>query len=362
MKYLNFQFPYYLFALASAFLIAGCSSSRSLSDISEQEQSIEADYSIVYLIHGDADYLYHDSLGTARQADEKVLAEAVRVGEQAENGEVLIFHQRPERKVLWFFPRKDRQFLHYRHGELVERKRYSPSAKTGSGVFSAETRLYKDYGTASDSIANSILLYFGHEIPYENGRGYYRSMAGKKMNTGTFSRGISSLLPETRERFDLVVLSTCNNGTPDMVHALKPFTRYLIASPQNLHLSHIDTEELSMLENNPGTKPGKLAEKLSRLTYRRLTNTLETVVSLSVYDMQEIDSYIHRLDSTYRSYLNTGSPAEPGNENIDCAALPIFGNQVMFSRGVNSRYRPPRFGRKADLETHSVWGCKMRSK
>ena len=145
-----------------------------------------------------------------------------------------------------------------------------------------------------------------------------------------------------------------------MAHALKPFTRYLLASPQNLHLSHIDTEELSMLENNPGTEPGKMAEKLSRVTYRRLTNTLETVVSLSVYDMQEIDSYIHRLDSTYRSYLNTGSPAEPGTDNLDCAALPIFGNQIMFSRGVNNRYRPPRFGRKADLESHSGWGCKKR--
>lgn len=360
MRYLNFRQPIFLMALASACFISGCSTSGNLTGTGDLGKSNKVAYSIVYVIHGDAGYLYHDSLGTARQADEEVLSEAIRVGEQAKNGEVLIFHQRPERKILWLFPKKDRRFLFYRGGKLISNKRYSPSLETGAGIFSAEARLFNDYGGAMDSNGNSIFLYFGHEIPYKNGKGYYRSLPGQAMTTDTFSAGINSMLPDSRQRFDLIVLSTCNNATPDMVHALKPFTGHLLASPQNLHLSHIDTEKLAMLENNPAAEPGQVADTLSLHTYRRLTKTVETVVSLSIFDMQEVDSYIHQVDSTYRSYLKTGSPADPGSENTDCINLSIFENQAIFAKGVKSRYRPPRFGRKADRKIHSGWGCKDR--
>ncbi|NGP77557.1 hypothetical protein G3570_12990 [Balneolaceae bacterium YR4-1] len=342
------------------FFLAACSSSGSLKkqngEFGSQDQ--DANYSIIYLIHGDADYLYHDSLGRALQADRKVLEEAIRVGEQAKSGEVFIFHQRPERKVLWIFPKKDRRFIHYRAGERISEKRYSPTGQSDSGTFSAEARLYDEFKSTGDSIKHRSLLYFGHEIPYENGKGYYHSLSSTYMNTDTFSSGIQSFLPGDLKKFDLITLSTCNNGSPDMVHALKPHTRYLLASPQNLHLSHIDTEGLFILENRPDVEAREVADKLSKDSYLRLTKSIQTVVSLSVYDMHEVGQNIQGIDSTYQNYLKSGSAADPGSDNIDCTELPFFDQESVFTEGVSIRYRPPRFGPKANKTTHSGWGCK----
>lgn len=345
-------------AMASVYLISGCAASESLTDVYSSEGNNGPDYSIVYMIHGDADYLYHDSLGIARQADEKVLKEAIHLGKQAKNGEVLIFHQRPERKILWLFPKKDRQFIYYRNGELIERKNYSPSGEVESGIFSSEARLLEENKSKTDAMDNNIFLYFGHEIPFKNGDTYYRSIGHKNMNTGTFAEGIKSIIPETQKRFDLVVLSTCNNATPDMVHALQPLSRYLLASPQNLHLSHIDSRGLTILEDDAGLDAGKVADKLSQETYNRLTSSVQTVVSLSIFDMKTVESYVHRADSIYRSYLKSRPQAGSGTDNIDCTDLPIFSNRMTLTEGVDSRYRPPLFGPKADRKSHSGWGCK----
>ncbi len=358
MKYLRFEFWCFLLAMASVYLISGCSTPGALNGTHSSEEVNEPNYSIIYMIHGDADYLYHDSLGAARQADEEVLKEAILLGKQAENGEVLIFHQRPERKILWLFPKKDRQFIYYRNGELIERKNYSPSGEVESGIFSSEARLLEEYISKTEAMDNSIFLYFGHEIPFKNGETYYRSIGHKNMNTGTFAEGIKSMIPETRKRFDLVVLSTCNNATPNMVHALQPLSRYLLASPQNLHLSHIDSRGLTILERDAGLDAGKVADKLSQETYNRLTNSVQTVVSLSIFDMNTVKSYVQRADSMYHSYLKSIPQAGPGTENMDCTDLPIFSGWVSFNEGVKSRYRPPLFGPKADRKSHSGWGCK----
>ncbi|MGK7371669.1 MAG: hypothetical protein ACNS64_15765, partial [Candidatus Halalkalibacterium sp. M3_1C_030] len=165
---------YILFPICAA-LAFGCTPAKNLTFADKKNKIKNIDYSVTYLIHGDADYLYHDSLGNALQADEEVLAEAKRIGREAKNGEVLIFHQRPEKKVLWLFPKKDRYFFYYRNGKLIDRTTYSPSDLPESKIFSSESRLYKQYASNSDSLHSNILLYFGHEIPYENGQNYFRS-------------------------------------------------------------------------------------------------------------------------------------------------------------------------------------------
>ncbi len=53
------------------------------------------DYSLIYVINGDGNYLYHDKKGRGLQADEQQLEEAIAVARQAEHGEVFIFHLRP---------------------------------------------------------------------------------------------------------------------------------------------------------------------------------------------------------------------------------------------------------------------------
>jgi hypothetical protein len=76
----------------------------------------------------------------------------------------------------------------------------------------------------------NYFLYFGHEIPSENGTGYHLSIPGIDVNTVSFANGIQNFLFADEDRFDLVVLSTCNNGTPAMAELLVPFTKAMLGS------------------------------------------------------------------------------------------------------------------------------------
>src|SRR5699024_8393989 len=156
------------------------------------ERSVNAgiEYSVVYLLHGDADYLYH-SEGIPLQADEQALKQARQVGESAERGEVLIFHQRPEQKVFWLFPKKDRVMYHYRNGQLVNRIRYSPESDE---AFASESRMYKARSLARESgkPLKRVLLFYGHEIPSQDRNGYYRSRPDVRFGCSAFAEGITS--------------------------------------------------------------------------------------------------------------------------------------------------------------------------
>lgn len=346
-----------IFVMSTSFF--ACKSPHNLTQNSEPKPSEKIRYSVTYMIHGDADYLYHDSLGSARQADEKVLEEAKRFARNAENGEVFIFHQRPERKILWLFPRKDRQFFYFKQGELVHKTTYSPSSP--AEVFAAEAGLYRHHKSLGSPDSQNVFLYFGHEIPYTDGSGYYHSLPELQLNTDTFAQGLSSMLPGSDDAFDLTVLSTCNNGSPDMVQALQPYSRILLASPQNLHLSHIDTEQLSLLEKNPSLSSKELAEALAKQSYERLSTSIQTVISLTIYDLEIISGYIHKISSAYNEYLSGKDVLETGTDNVSCTSLSIFPSEINFSKGVTNRYRPPKFGRQAKNQTHSGWGCKEPS-
>lgn len=314
-------------------------------------------YSLVYLIHGDSDYLFHTMEGETRQADDHVLQEARSIGKQAKHGEVLIFHQRPERRILWIFPRKDRRFLHYRNGELVQDQRYSPQPDSSQNPFTAETSLYRRYHYADgeDSPFRS-LLYFGHEIPIGTYRGYHNSRPDIVFNRKRFVQGVEAF--SNSKKFDLTVLSTCENGTPSMVSRLKPYTQNLLASPQNLHLSHIDTRKFLMLEEEPNISPDSLSIALAEDTYKHLKNSIQTVISLSSYKMNQVNGYIDELSDRYTLFHTEQDTADTSGKYIDCAELPFF-KKRQYTEGVTTYYRPPQFGTDGDKESHSGWGCRV---
>lgn len=320
--------------------------------------SADIDYTLIYMIHGDADYLYHNAEGKALEADEQVLAEAKRLARQAKSGEVFIYHLRPERKILWLFPKKDRRIYYYRNGNLEFETAYSP--EPGSGVFSQESDLYsrlKDTENGNREVRN-LFLYFGHEIPYGSGAGYHQSFPKVPVHTGNFAEGIKSFTKNRQGFFELTLLSTCNNGSPDMVHALAPLTENLLASPQNLHLSHMRTRKLSLLESNPDIKTEALVRELATDTYDYLDTFLQTVITLTHFDMEEVKRYSLQADSLYQHYLSENKAGKPGSDNTDCKDLSIFKNEPDFSRGVTTWYRAPKFGIRADKKQHSGWGCK----
>ncbi len=311
-------------------------------------------YSIIYLIHGDADYMYYDENGKSIRADENALKEAQTIAEKMISGEVFIFHQRPEKKWLWVIPRKDRRMWYYRNGKLTDNQKYSPHKDRVT--FSAESELFRNYDHSKKSTIQ-YLFYFGHQIPRQNGQSYDRSRPSVAVDAVTVAEGLRSFLLDSSEKFKLIVLSTCNNGTPTMVNMLRPIADVLLASPQDLHLSYIATKAISLIEYETNAKAREIAYAMAQDTFQRLSESVQTEISLSVYELGLINPNNEQIFTAYRSYLSNSNPKDP-NENIDCAKLPFF-NDFDYSTGVHTWYRTAQFGRRASTFSHSGWGCEL---
>lgn len=329
------------------FLIAflsGCSSSLKIAD----QHAIQPDYTLVYMIHGDANYTYHEN-GKRFKADQEIVAEAKSVARKAKHGEVFIFHQKKERKKLLFFPQKDRIWYHYRGGVLVDKGKYSPEA----GGFGREAELYQ-----AEAVAHSdrkIFMYFGHEIPSKTSLIYHRSLPKKPFNTEIFAKDLTKFEPH----FDLLLLSTCNNGNPWMAESVADKVNYMIASPRNLHLSYMETQGLSLLEEAPNVSTKQLADTLALQSFERLSGQLQTMVTIGVYDLHEIGKYIHDYSNGYVAYLNKLRQKSLFTDNTDCNSMEVFKNQPIPQNGAHLYFKPPAFGRDSNLKNHSVWGCKQ---
>lgn len=334
----------------------GCHTSDTLTgqspdpDLSRVDSS-QTDYTAIYVIHGDGNYLYHNEEGNALQADEEKVKEAKSVARQAENGEIFIFYQRPEKEILWIFPKKDRLLLHYRNGQLLHSKRYSPSGK----ALAAESELYKKYSIRNAS--QKYFLYFGHEIPHLQERSYHRSRPDAEFTMEHFTEGMSTFLDE-ESKFDLTVLSTCDNGTPTTAAQLQSISHFLLASPQNLHLSHIDTEPLLALEYSPQPEASALADSLAQKTFDRLNSFIETAITLSIYNLEELDNSLNELSEKYLQYYSENSQISYEQENTDCATLPFWDDLGNADEGITAFYKPPNFGPGVNYENHSGWGCR----
>ena len=197
-----------------------------------EDPDSEIESTVTYIIHGDSDYAFHQD-GSLKQADEKVLTEARIVGEQSDSGEVFVFHLRPRSGIKNLVSNNHRHLDYFRNGKLLVSANYKP--EINQGTFSAEAELFNSLSAGSNSQnQKKVLLYFGHEIPPVDGHGYHKSYPKTAFNYHTFVQGTDGFIE--KGTFDLMVLSTCNNGTPLMVNLLKNRTRYLLASPQNLHL------------------------------------------------------------------------------------------------------------------------------
>lgn len=345
-----------LILIMIGFISSGCSSTSELLRETSGEETIDADYSIIYYIHADSDYLYHESNGVPVQGNSLVLKNAHKVAEGAKSGEVFIYYQQPERKLLGLFPRRSSQFYHYLNGELISMVEYRHSNKR-EDFLTSETQLYHQYRIQSRNNDQDMhFLYFGHEIPLEDGEKYHRTLPDIEVNIETLSMGIQKYLSDDNQRFDLVVLSTCNNGSPAMAESFLPITNTVIASPQNLHLSHIDSESLTLLEKNPEISSVQLAQSMAKKTYNRLESEILTTITLSVYDFEIVREYKNELQGFKESYDDL-ELRQFYTDFVDCNNVDFFDSE-RFSRGVSTWYKPARFGRESLTNTHSGWGCR----
>ncbi len=342
-------------ALIMGFVLSGCSQTSELYRVDFMDET-KVDYLVIYYIHADSDYLYHNTAGNPVRENQQVLDAALKVAENAKSGEVFVFYQRPEKKFLGLFPRKNSRLYHFTNGEITTRINYR-HFDSSEDFLTTEARLYDQYRNhTQEEKKQNYFLYFGHEIPDSEGEKYHRTLPKIAVNTGSFSAGIQKFLLRDDQRFDLVVLSTCNNGTPVMADHLISFSDVLLASPQNLHLSHIDSENLGLLESNPGISSIQLAHSMADQTYKRLESEIQTTITLTVYDFEVVQKFKNELHAFSMAYDALGS-MQHFSDNVDCMQIAFFDDDT-FKKGLKTWYRPARFGRISLTSIHSGWGCK----
>ncbi len=340
-----------------ALLLSSCGSvSGGRRDTPRDTVSAVAPFaSFIFIVHGDGNYRYHDTSGRSYRADEEALAAAVRVAESNPQSEVFVFHQRPRRRTLFVFPRRDGTVYYYRQGRLIATQSYRRNQ--GPSRFDPEVALYRRLRADAPLRDVNMFLYFGHEIPEFAVSGYDRSVPNRQFLIDDLAHGLREITGDST-KFDLVVLSTCFSGSPHTVAALAPFTKTIVASPDNLHLSYFDLRPFEGL--NPGTRDGDIAgfaQGMARASFDRLTAQIQTAVSVAVYDTENVRGYLGSVDSIYGAALATfeGRKREL-LERYDCAEDSAYALSGI-DEGVEVFYRPARFGRSRQKRNHSGWEC-----
>jgi hypothetical protein len=323
---------------------------------SGEESALPPRYSIVFIIHGDGNYLYHDPRGNAFRADERALVGAIRVAERNPQAEVFIFHEGRRKHTLLFFPRRDGKFYYYRHGRLLAQESFWRDQ--GQWRFDPEVELYHRFRAGERPQPMRLFLYFGHEIPEFDGAGYDASYSHRMFTIDDLAGGLKHVTGDST-KFDLIVLSTCFGGTPHTIAALAPYARTIVASPDNLHLSYVDLHPFEELD--VGLRDGDtvaFAKNFARQAFDRLTEDVQTAVTVAVYDVDRVQGYLHAVDSIYDHTLTTLKGRRSGSfEHCDCAEDPVYVLPGM-NEGVDVFYRASRFGRRLKhKQNHSGWEC-----
>ncbi|MCX6120569.1 MAG: hypothetical protein NTX44_02990 [Ignavibacteriales bacterium] len=312
-------------------------------------------YSLVFFIHGDGDYLYHDAFGKPRNADEVTVLKARSIAEGNLHTEVFIFHEKRKRHTFVFFPQRDGEFFYYRNGRLDVHERYWRDERNSS--FGYETEMYRRFHTAEGKDVKKIVFFFGHEIPEFDGEDYNASYADRPFTVDTLAECLREFQGAHRP-FDLVVLSTCYNGTPYTISAIAPYARYIVASPDNLHLSYFTIPSFGQSDSAASNETIEAwTKKFARDAFDTLAATVYTAVSVATYDASIVQTYVRTVDTIYnRSLSKVKEYPAASREHCDCSSIPEF-IQPDMNRGVEVYYKPSRFGRSKHVPNHSGWEC-----
>ena len=315
-------------------------------------------YTMICIIHGDADYVYHDIRGNEHMADERALGSAAIVAETNPLAEVFIFHETPRTYFLYVFPRSDGELSYYRGGRLVATESYSRSQ--GTRRFDPEIALYRRYHVEERTPTVRLFLYFGHEIPEYDGAGYDASYPKRTFTVRDLADGMRDLLPDSAT-FDLAVLSSCFNGTPYTVATLSTVARHIVASPDNLHLSYFSLGALEHMTAAPNDSDvNALTTAFARQAFAELARDVQTSITVAAYDVARTMPFLNHVSARYDSTLAAITTSQRDSailpSHCDCASQPAYVTPAMHD-GVEIFYQPARFGRGQRVRTHSGWEC-----
>lgn len=330
----------------------------------------------VYIIHGDADYLYHDADGNRKRADEEAARAAREAARQPEAGEVFLFHQRTGawRKLAGT---RAGIFEHYRAGMLVDKTVY----RRRDAGFGSEAALLHERGGRSAAPQRLRLAYFGHEIivgtpSAPDGPTARAEATARVPDLAGFTEGLREIAEalgsgsspdddaDTLRPYELVVLSTCYGGTPAMMRALAPLAHLAVASPAYLHLSYLDARALA----RGGTEGAKaLADTIAQASFDRLRERTSTEITVAVYDLRavtppaDVGSRLPLNEASSETSPPLAGSSAPREARWDeCGQADVsWGGNEEASRGVSLHYQPPRFGPGKDKASRSAWQCRF---
>jgi len=304
---------------------------------------------IVFVVHADGDYAWHDAEGAGHDAGQEALRQAMETGARDSSGEVFIFHQK-----------RDGVFYAWRAGRLLQRTGYRRTPRD----FEAEANVLNAFEARSREVSPiswplpSVFVYFGHEIPLSPRTHYSASRPGSVFSAQDFSRGVARLEEgSSRSSFGLIILSACYGGNPLLLRALLPANgsdRYVVASPAYLHLSYLDVSALKVtsaasptLSNPYGStlNVAALADSIARQSFHALEGRTQTEITVGVYDLRKA-----------RAFLESFPARAQGSQWKDCAQDSSF-DAAAAAQGTTLYYRPPRFGPAAATPTRSAWQC-----
>ena len=353
---------------AAAVLLISCQSVPR--ELEEEPSAEEIRHQLIYVIHGDGSYLYHTRDGKAHQADLRALEQAFDTAAALTHAEVFVFHQKSKKR----FVSKTGKFYYFRNGERKNefsyKRRHSPS------IWEDEAAIFHSYHAVNDPTPKTalkplrIFLFFGHQVFETDGPGYYSSYPDETFGIDELAKGIALFDAQDKTPnsnsgtdqkedifFNLIVLSTCRGGTPGTIETLSPVTRYIIASPENLHLSYMNMGLLKGLETWNGNYMQPFYKELVVHAFAELIQLTNTVVSVALYDTGQVGPYLESIEEEYERRLITNR--EEGViplEYYDCQDDPDFARKYS-GKGVFILYRPPLFGRDKMKSYHSGWEC-----
>jgi hypothetical protein len=340
--------------------LSSCVTDQVIIDNKSLQSYRPVRYSLIFIIHGDGSYRYHDSDGNAYNADEDVLQQTLEVAGNCAQCEVFIFHQKKKRRVLGFIPLKDGEFYYFRNGVLLDRKVYS--RRIDDGVFKGEIELVKsrsDRSYGRERELATFFLYFGHQIPEWTQSGYHSSYPQIGFTIQNFAAGIEgfrNIYSPRADKFDLIVLSTCYSGTPGVISTLLPHSHYIIASPDNLHLSHINVGIFKQLDGSKDIY--HFAKTAVQRAFDKLRENTKTMITIALYDTMEVAPYLKGVAEEYKATLD--SVVTLGDraliEFYDCLDNPDL-DMGLSDKGIDMFYQAPRFGRQKNKTEHSGWEC-----
>lgn len=354
------QFCIQFYCLVIVVILSSCSSNIVMKSESQQDIGSDFDtkYSLVFVIHGDGDYLYHDTSNNEYTADKVTLINAKKAALENPNAEVFIFHQKPRTNFLFFFPRKDGEFYYYRKGQLIANESYWRDQEKSN--FETEAAYYNRFHVLNQNKLIKMFLYFGHEIPEFGGAGYDESYPDRTFSIDDLAMGMKELTNDS-SKFDLTILSTCFGGTPYTISKLGSFSKTIIASPENLHLSYFDISALERLdvELKDGDVPA-FANRFAQQSFDQLTRNIQTEVSVVVYDVEKVQKFLNSIKDDYNKTLNSLKGITQADlveiKHCDCPDIPEYQISTINS-GVDVLYRAAKFGRSKNKQNHSGWEC-----